>query len=153
MRFLKGCLAADEFDLMECEVLQNALALHVHDFTLVMHEVVDGKILFQRVVDTVETALLEAGKVESGFAQGLAGNRAGINAASAHMPGALDDGHTLAKVGSLGTALFTGGAAANHDQIELFVRGHTFLRLRVEENAVGFRFSLALSAVSSFVRV
>jgi hypothetical protein len=28
-----------------------------------------------------------------------------------------------------------------------------YLVLRVEENAMGFRFSLALSAVSSFVRV
>ncbi len=75
MRVLKGRLAADELDFMECEVLQNALAFHVNDFTLVVHEVVDREILLEGIVDTVETALLEAGKVESGFAQGLAGNR------------------------------------------------------------------------------
>src|SRR5260370_5426878 len=127
MRVLKGCLAADEFDLMECEVLQNALALHVDDFTLVVHEVVDSKILLEGVVDPVKAALLEAGKVESGFAQGLAGNSAGINAASAHMLGALDDGNALAKVGGLGGALFTSRAAADHDEIERGTRSHEFL--------------------------
>jgi hypothetical protein len=34
-----------------------------------------------------------------------------------------------------------------------FVGASTLAYLRVEEDAVGFRFSLALSAVSSFVRV
>jgi hypothetical protein len=40
------------------------------------------------------------------------------------------------------------GSGAN-----LSVAGFVVGALRVEENAVGFRFSLALSAVSSFVRV
>ena len=44
------------------------------------------------------------------------------------MLGALDDGHTLAEVGGLGGALFTGGAAANHDEIERVTRSHEFLR-------------------------
>src|SRR6266566_8763216 len=124
MRVLKGCLAADEFDLMECDVLQNAPALHVDDFTLVMHEIVNGKILLEGVVDSVEAALLETGKVESGFAQGLAGNGSGIDATAAHMLDALDDGNAFAEIGGLGGALFTGGAEANHDEIERVTRSH-----------------------------
>ena len=50
--------AADELDVMKVEILQDALALHFHHFALVVHEVVDGEILFQRIVDAVETALL-----------------------------------------------------------------------------------------------
>ena len=92
-----------------------------------VHEVVDREILLEGIVDTVETALLEAGKVESGFAQGLAGNRAGIDATAAHMLGALDDGNALAKVGGLGGALFTSRAAADHDEIERVTRSHESL--------------------------
>ena len=124
----KGSLAGHEFDVVECEVFQNAPALHVDDFTLVVHEIVDGEILLEGIVDSVEAALLEAGKVESGFAKSLAGNRAGIDAASAHMFGALDDGNAFAKVGGLGAALFTGRAAADHDQTETVTRSHEFLR-------------------------
>src|SRR5260370_18002981 len=124
----KGGLAGHEFDVMKCEVFQNAAALHVDDFTLVMHEIVDGKIFLERVVDTVETALLEAGKVERGFAKGLAGNGASIDATSAQMLGALDDGNAFAEIGGLGAAFFTSRAAADPDQIETVARSHEFLR-------------------------
>src|SRR5258708_24565231 len=122
MGVYKGGLAGHELDIVECEVFQNAAALHVDDFTLVMHEIVDGKIFLERVVDTVETALLEAGKVECRFAEGLAGNGTGIDATAAHMFGALDDGNAFAEIGGLGAAFFTGGAAADDELIENFAR-------------------------------
>src|ERR1700682_2754071 len=128
MGVYKGRLAGHEFDVVECEVFQNALTLHVDDFTLVMHEIVDSEILLEGIIDTVEAALLEAGKVQSGFTKSLAGNRAGIDAASAHVLGALDDGNAFAKIGGLGAALFTGRAAADHDQTETVTRTHEFLR-------------------------
>src|SRR2546430_16504413 len=127
MGVYKGSLAAHEFDVVECEVLQNALALHVDYFAFVVHEIVDGEIFLERVVDTVEAALLEAGKVERGFAKSLAGNGAGVDAASTHMLGALDDGNAFAKIRGLGAALFTSRAAANHDEIEGVARNHTNL--------------------------
>src|SRR5712664_444268 len=128
MGVYKGGLAGHELDMVECEVFQNEPALHVDDFTLVVHEIVDGKIFLERIVDSVETALLEAGKVERGFAEGLAGNGAGIDATAAHMLGALDDGNAFAEIGGLGTTLFTSRAAADHDQIETVARSHKFLR-------------------------
>src|SRR5260370_718929 len=128
MGVYKGGLAGQAMDMVECEVVQNAEALHVDDFTLVMHEIVDGKIFLERVVDTVETALLEAGKVECRFAEGLAGNGTGIDATAAHMFGALDDGNAFAEIGGLGAAFFTSRAAADHDQIETVARSHEFLR-------------------------
>jgi len=47
-----------------------------------MHEIVDSEIFLERIVDTVEAALAESGKVESGFAQRFAGNGAGVDAAA-----------------------------------------------------------------------
>ncbi len=58
VRVFEGGLAADEFDFVEREIFQDALAFHVHDFALVMHEVVDGEIFFERIVNAVESALL-----------------------------------------------------------------------------------------------
>src|SRR5438552_15882862 len=113
---------------MECEVFQNALPLHVYNFTLVMHEIVDGEIFLERVVDSVETPLLEPGKVERGFAKSLAGDSAGVDATAAHMLGALDDGNAFAEIGGLRAALFTSRAATDHDEIESIIRSHEFLR-------------------------
>ncbi len=107
--------AADELDVMNCEIFQDALALHFHHFSLVVHEIMDGEIFFQGIVDAVEAALLETGKVECGLTKRLAGDGAGVDAASAHMLGALDDGDALVKIGSLRASLFSCGATADHD--------------------------------------
>ena len=110
----KRSLAANQLDFVQLKVFQDAAAFHVHDFSLVVHEVVHGQIFFQRIIDAVEAALLQAGEIKCGFAQGLAGNGAGIDAASAHVRGALEHGDAFAKIGGLGASLFPGGAAANH---------------------------------------
>ena len=54
----KRSAAADKFDVMKSEILQDPLAFHFNHVSLVVHEIVDGKILFQGIVDAVETALL-----------------------------------------------------------------------------------------------
>src|SRR5882724_11407296 len=128
MRVFKGCLAADKLDFVERKIFQNALPFHVHDFALVVHEVVDGEIFLERIVNAIEAALLEPGKIESGFAQGLTGNGAGVDATSAHVLGAFDDGNAPTEVGSLSAAFFTGRAAANHDEVECIARSHESLR-------------------------
>src|SRR6266849_2816098 len=128
VRVFKRGLAADKLDFVEHKIFQDALAFHVHDFTLMMHEIVDGEIFFERIVDAVEAALLEPGKIESGFAQGLTGNGAGVDATSAHVLGAFDDGDALAEVRGLSAALFTGRPAADHDQVESVTRSHESLR-------------------------
>src|SRR6266849_1370985 len=125
----KSSLAAHEFDVVECEVFQNAPALHVDDFTLVVHKIVDSKILLKGVVDSIEAALLQPGEVERGFTKGLAGNGAGVDAAPAHVPGAFDYGHAFAKVGGLRAGLFTGRPTADHEQIEIIARSHKTSRI------------------------
>src|SRR5882724_8896740 len=136
MRVFKGCLAADKLDFVERKIFQNALPFHVHDFALVVHEVVDGEIFLERIVNAIEAALLESGKVEGGFAQGLAGNGAGVDATAAHVFGALDDGDALAEIRGLGAALLTSRPAADHDEVERLARSHEFLRGMLSSGAV-----------------
>src|SRR6266851_2096381 len=126
-----GCkcgLAVQDFDVVECEIFQNALALHIDDLTLMVHEIVDGEIFLERIIDPVKAALLEAGKVERGFAKGLAGNGASVDATAAHMFGALDNGDAFAEIGGLRGALFPRRAATDHDEVESVARSHIVLR-------------------------
>ena len=104
--------------MVQREILEDAPALHLDDFAFVVHEIVDGEIFFQRVVDAVEAALLQAGEIEGRFAQRFAGDRAGVDATAADVLGALDDRHALAEVGGLSAGFFASGAAADHDQVE-----------------------------------
>ncbi len=50
--------------MVKRKIFQDAPAFHFDNFTLVMHEVVDGKIFLKRVVDTVEASLLQAREIE-----------------------------------------------------------------------------------------
>ncbi len=111
-------LSAHQFDVMKLQILQDALAFHFDDCAFVVHEIVDSEIVFQGIVDAIEPALLQSGKIQSGFAQGLAGYGAGVDAASTYGGCALNDRDSLAEIGSLGAGLFSGRAAANHDQIK-----------------------------------
>src|SRR6266851_5169374 len=136
-----GCkcgLAVQDFDVVECEIFQNALALHIDDLTLMVHEIVDGEIFLERIIDPVKAALLEAGKVERGFAKGLAGNGASVDATAAHMFGALDNGDAFAEIGGLRAALLPRRAATDHDEIETVARSHKFLH-GVFKAAAGIR--------------
>src|SRR5580658_9271201 len=109
---------------MKREILENALAFHLHHFALVVHEVADGEIFLERIVDAIEAALLEARKVKGGFAQRLARDGASVDRASSHIFAAFNNGDALAKIGSLRTRFFSGRAAANYDQIEMFACSH-----------------------------
>src|SRR5207302_5411768 len=76
-----------------------------------------GEVLGDPVVDAVEPALVEAGKVERGLSQRLRRNRARVDAGPADLGGLLDDGDTLAEVRRLGRALFAGRSGPDHDQV------------------------------------
>src|SRR5215472_838635 len=90
-----------------------------------VHKVRNGEVFFERIVDSMKPALLQARKIEGGLAKGFAGNRARVDAASAHVLRALDDCHALAKICCLRPALFASGAAANHNQIKTLGRSHS----------------------------
>ena len=121
----EGRLAVEKCDLVQGEIFEDALAFHFHHFALVVHEVVYGEIFLERVVDAVKAALLEAGEVQGGFAQRLAGDRAGIDATAAGVLGAFDYGDALAEVGGLGAGFFSRRATADDQQVKLLVGRHS----------------------------
>ncbi len=84
VRILKGGLAAQEFNLVKFEIFQDAPAFHLDHGSFVVHEIVDGEIFFERIIDTVESALLQAGKIEGRLAKCFARNGSGVDAASAY---------------------------------------------------------------------
>src|SRR5579859_3962808 len=98
-----------------------------------MHEVVYGKIFFERIIDAIKAALAEAGKIERGFAQRFAGNGAGVDATAAGIWRPLDDGDTLAKIRGLRAGLFSGGSAAKHNEVERIVGCQRNLHERIQK--------------------
>ena len=124
VRVLERRLAANKFDVVQLEIFEDALAFHFDDFALVVHKILNGKVFLERVVDAIKAALLEPRKIEGRFAERLTGDGAGVDAAATHVLGALDDGDPLAKIGGLRTGLFSGGAAADYDEVEVIAGSH-----------------------------
>ena len=56
--------------------------------------------------------------MQHGFAHGLAGNGAGIDAGAAHDLALLDQGHAFAGFGALNGGTLSGRPGADYDQIE-----------------------------------
>ena len=94
------------------------LPLLLHDDVLAVHECAHGALALHRDVDGVAiAALVEAGEVQRRFAQGLGGDRAGVDARAAEDRLALDEGDALAEVRRLRRSLFTCRTGADDDQV------------------------------------
>src|SRR5579872_1446249 len=124
MSVFESSPAMDEFDVMEFEVLQDALAFSLHHLALVVHEIADSEILFERIVNAVNTTLLEARKIERGFTKRFAGDSASVDAAPTHKFRGLDNSDAFAKISRLCACFFSCRAAADHDEIKVFPGSH-----------------------------
>ncbi len=111
----------DVFDFVELEIFQDAAAFHFDDFTLVVHEVVNGEIFLERIIDPVEATLAEAGKIKRRLAQSLAWDSARIDATAAGIRGPLDNGNTFSEIRGLRSSFFSGWPATNHNEVERIV--------------------------------
>ena len=66
--------------------------------------------------------------MESRFAEGLARDGAGVDAASAGIWRSLDDGDALSEIGGLRAGFFAGWSAADDDEIKSVTRWQDGLR-------------------------
>src|SRR5207253_4966407 len=82
------------------------------------HQVPERHVLFQGVRDVGEGAELEPVQVVDRVLEGLARQRAGVDARAAEYLLLLDDGHALSQLGRLDGGLLAGGTAADHQQVE-----------------------------------
>jgi hypothetical protein len=72
--------------------------------------------------------VIKAGKIENRFTKRLAGNSHMVNADTANAAGAIDNRHSLAKLGALDRGLLPGRAGADNCQIVLSIHGRQALR-------------------------
>ena len=106
------------------DAVAGELRLRDVDFGLdhVLHaegEVRHGDLFLDPVVDAVDALVAVAGEVQHGFAHGLAGDGAGVDAGAADDLALLDDGHALAVLGALDGRPLAGRPRADHDEIVL----------------------------------
>ncbi len=79
-------------------------------------EIFDRDRLFQAISGSVQIALAEPREIEHRFAEGFAGDGAGVDADAADDFFALDDADFLAELGGLDRGLLAGGPGADHEQ-------------------------------------
>ena len=76
-----------------------------------------GDLFLDVIVDAVDALVLEAGEVQHGFAHGLAGNGAGVDAGAADDFALLDHRHAAAALGALNGRTLSGRAGADDDDV------------------------------------
>src|SRR5580704_9700446 len=101
---------------MNRKILGHFLALSLDQYTRAMHEILNGQALFQRIVDAIQPTLAYARKIKRRFAEDFARQGAGVDACSSQSARTLDERNALPEVSGLGSALFTGGTRADHDE-------------------------------------
>src|SRR5580693_1086411 len=102
---------------MSREILGQLFALGCDHHILAMHEILDGQAFAQRVIHTVEAALMYTGKIERRFAKDFAGDGAGVDAGAAEDVSAFNQSDAFAEVGRLSRALFAGRTRADHHKV------------------------------------
>ena len=86
-----------------------------------VHEVVNGEIFLERIIDPVEATLAEAGKIKRRLAQRLAWDSARVDTTAAGTRGAFDDSDAFSEIRGLRSSFFSSWPATNHNQVERIV--------------------------------
>src|SRR6185436_16949994 len=101
------------------EVVVDELPLGFDDGALAEHEVLDGDVVLDLVVDAVEAVRAKPGEVERRLAQRLRRDRAGVDGGAAGLGRLFDDADALPEVGSLRGSFLSSRAGADDDQVEI----------------------------------
>jgi hypothetical protein len=121
----------DEAGLSKDQVDAITRHLVLHDLNFIPDDVVGAKEkifdrdrLFQAIFGSVQGALAESREIEDCFAEGFAGDGAGIGTDAADDFFALDDADFLAELGGLDRGLLAGWSTPYDEKIVL---GHRFI--------------------------
>ena len=109
--------AGHQIDPVPVDVRVDPFELQPADRVLPLKEPRDRHLGVQVDQQTVEVPLPMARQEQGGLTQGLRGQRARVDGGTAGLGLPLDDRDTLAEVGGLGGATFTGRAAADHHEV------------------------------------
>ena len=124
VRILKRRPSLHVLNLVQLQIFQDASPLHLHHFPLVVHEIVNGQIFLQRIIDPIKPALPQPGKIQRRFAQRFAWHRSRVDAASTRNSRPLNHRHALAEIRGLRASLLSRRSATDDHQIKLFTVRH-----------------------------
>ena len=115
--------AAHQVDPVAIEVRVDPLDLQVADRVLALEEPRDRELGIEVDQHAVQVPLPVARQEQGGLAQGLRGQRAGVDGGAAGLGLPLDDRDPLAEVRGLGGAPLARRAAADHHQVVALAHG------------------------------
>ncbi len=109
--------AVDHFDAVARQLRLGDIDFGLDHLVDAEAQVGHGDLFLDVVIDAVDALKLEAGEMQHGFAHGLAGDGAGVDAGAADDFALLDDDHAAAALGALNGGALPGGAGADHDEV------------------------------------
>jgi hypothetical protein len=117
VRINKRCRAGDEIDMVAKQLIANYFLFRLDDVVAAQRQVGESDVFLYSVAGAVELALAKAGEKQNGLAQRFAGDRARVDADSAHHRSALDNADLFANLGGLYRRLLPGGSGTDHQHI------------------------------------
>jgi hypothetical protein len=111
--------AVDHVDAVARELRLGHVHFGLDDGLDAEGQVGHGDLFLDPVVHAVDGAVVVAGEVQDGFAHGLGGDGAGVDADAADDGAGLDDGHALLHLGGGHGGALPGGPGTDDDQVIL----------------------------------
>jgi hypothetical protein len=111
--------AAKQVDPVAAQLVANDAGFAFHDLRHAGGQIANGDAVLDDVIVSVKRAMAESGEVKNGFAQGLAGDGAAVDANAADHVVSIHHGHALAELRGGDSAFLTRGPASNYDEVVL----------------------------------
>src|SRR5215475_4001068 len=117
----KRCCTFDKLNSVSFQLVEDDLRFVGLDLSASLHQFLHRQILM--MASPIGLPMIESGKVEYRFAQRFTRDRSMMNANAADATGAIDNRHSLAKLGALDCGLLPSRAGADNCHIVLSTHG------------------------------
>ena len=124
MRPRESAQAVNEVDTVSLQLILDNGNLAFDNPLNPKAEICHGDLIFGVIVGAVEALLVEAGKMENGFAHGFAGDGAGVGADAADGRLFFNEGNAFASFYCLNGGALPARTGTNHNQ---FIRLHSWI--------------------------
>jgi hypothetical protein len=119
MLVTEGGFPFDKINPISFQLIENDLRFVRLDLSAPIHQFPHRQILIMS--GTIGLPMIESSKVQNRFTQRFARNGAVVNADAANAGGAIDNRHSLAKLGALDRGLLPGWAGTDNCQVILSI--------------------------------
>jgi hypothetical protein len=144
--------SAEDLDVVPFHVGSHDRPFHLHHVLLATHEVRNGETFLEGIVDSVEAALPQSGKIQCCLTQSLGRHGPRVNPSSPEVLRPLDQGNPLPEVSSLSRPLFSRRPGTDYDQVKPPAHPLPPAKLEGESTGVSARQEPARSITSGATR-